>query len=76
MSSTQNVGIPIKSDLGQARKLNIIFNLKKCHYRENEVIFLGMIFSVHRMKSDPGKLKSIIELKISQNIKEFIFGND
>lgn len=50
--------------------VNIKLNLKKLQYRESEVRFLGMIFSIEGIKPDPERVKSIVELKIPQNIKE------
>lgn len=60
----------LKQVVKQARKLNIKFNLNKLQYEKNEVKFLGMVFNEKGITPDPERVKSIVELKIPQNIKQ------
>jgi hypothetical protein len=60
----------IKKVLERARKLNIKFNAKKLQYAVEQVKFLGLIFKKQGVISDPDRIKSIKELKVSTNKKQ------
>ena len=53
-----------------AREKNINLKLKKFKFADNKLKFIGHIFTEIRVEIDSDKVKSIVEMKPSQNKSE------
>lgn len=54
----------------RAKLNNIIFNSEKLQYKVPEVSFLGHLFNSDGVKSDPNRVKAIVEMKSPNSKKE------
>ena len=56
--------------LSRLRKNNLTANLKKCHFHQESVDFLGHVISSNGIQMDPKKVSAIMEWPVLKNVKD------
>ena len=48
----------------------LMINLKKCSFMQEEIVYLGSVISIDRLKMDPKKVKENLEWPTPENVGE------
>ena len=52
----------------QRLKEELIINLKKCYFMQEEIVYLRFVISANGLKMDPEKVKAILEWPTPENV--------
>ena len=60
----------LEETFGTLRSYNMKLNLSKCAFRVTVETFLGFMLSQRGIEANPDKIRAIVEMAPSKNVKE------